>query len=538
MKKFFLVSCVFLLIATQTLILISSNRAYGYENEEDEMSFFYDVPEFDPDQFKQACNLTPFDIVSLLTGPDIMIQDILMHQFYLRTAPPIVRALQTEPVLEARPINLCDGQNRFSAKLFFNQMRKVYLSPCSPYIDSFLDITNTDLVAAIDHALTSFGLNVNIPEIFPLLTTIKLEQRRIGAMLIYQRRTDEFEWRFLLPVYYIEHNFFLTQKEQDDIADAPIFQQMSNNSQNCSSAKNDEGVRELLQEHLVNDAFGIGDLRGQIFYDIVTTDCTLLSIGLELNFPSAITLAKGLIGRTYPTCPAQPTINYYDLFCLAQEYPLKAQHAGMAFGFAALDRLTEVAAQNNLGALHMGIGFLAEFDVHFDEEHFWRNNGRLFYSCPANEARYFRPTKTAAEFNRDYSNSALTLENLNFLNEQTVLLAFPPVTKTRVTPGLVLQYTTGLDFDYGWFKAEIGYDYWHKTRESLDIVDYYNAPEKVDVELGVQPAATQQKAFLTLSFDHCDSCRHWRFVLFGETTFANEGIGKDWMLGFDVSTLF
>lgn len=539
-KKFLL--CLLVVLSISTYIYTeNNNRAYGYNNEADEINFFdFDddhVPEFDPDQFKQACELTKCDFIQLITGPDIALQDVLMHNLYLRTAPPIVRALQTEPILEARRINLCDGQNQFSAKFFFNQMRKAYLSPCSPYMDSFLALfSNTDLIAAIDKAAMVLQENLNIPEVLPLFSQLKLEQRRIGAMLTFQRRNGSIEWRMLLPVYYLEHNFFLTKEEQDAIANAPLFKSFGNNSTSCSTGE--DQVKEFITEHLVNDAFGFGDLRAQVFFDIIDTDYITSALGLELNFPSAITLARGIIGRTYPSCPVQPTLNLFDLICLAQENPIQAGNIGKDYAVNVLDRLTEIAAQNNLGALHMGIGFLGEFLYHFNETYTWRNNFRLFYNFSANEPRFFRPTKTDAEFNRDYDNCNNIISNLNFLNQQAVLFFYPPVTKANVTPGLILQYTTAINLDYGWFKCELGYDYWHKTREDITIADYYFAPPALDIEPGIQAAATQQKLFTTLWFDHSDSCRDWRFGLFGDVTIASKGIGKDWMAGLDVSTLF
>ena len=539
-KKFFTLLC--------SITLLTTVPAYAdMSPEEDAEEYFFieaGLPDISGELIKESCtDLTPFQVVTFLTNPGdaILIQNFLQLQLYKSTAPVVVRSLQDNPNLRSRRIDECDGHNQLSMKLFFMQMRKAFLTPCSPFIESYLAINDPEVTGEIDRlsqALEEAGdlpQAIDIPTILPLFSKIKLEERRIGGMFAYQRRDDWFEWRLQVPLYYFEHNFFLTKQEQAAIADAPLFKDISANQDSSCSGNT---VQDFLTEHVVNDFFGIGDLRAQFLADVITTDCFIFSLGAELDLPTTITLARGIIGRNFSECPEQPPFDYFKLMCLAQTNPTAAQNLGMQFGIGALDRLTQIAGLAHLGSQHAGIGLLAEFDYSFDETLRWDNKFRLFYSCPANEKRFFRTIKNPVDFERDYEDLALGEANNLFLSEQTVLFLYPPVVIARTIPGVITQYTTSFFWNRDCFKAELGYDLWYQGPEQLRIVDYLGAPRNLDVCKGIKAAAIQHKIFANIAVDRNDGCYDWRFMFFGDVTFANRGIGKDWTVGVDLRTLF
>lgn len=539
-----------LLIAAAYLIAPVSLAA-EMSPEDDAFAFFNiesGLPDISDELVKDNCtDITPFIVVDALTSESagILIQDLLELQFYKSTAPVVVRSLFDNPNLRSRRINeQCDGQNQLSMKLFFNQMRKAYLTKCSPYINSYIAIDDPEITEELDrlsNVLKDMQLipqAIDIPMILPLFGKIKLEERRAGGMFTYQRRDDCVEWRLQVPVYYFEHNFFLTESEREAIANAPLFKELGLSGDASSGASSGADVEEFLTEHVVNDIFGIGDLRAQCLIDVIEGDNYVLALGGELDLPTALVLARGIIGKSFPSCPGQPPFDYVGLMCLAQTNPYAAQQLGTQFGVGALDRLTEVAGLAHLGSQHVGLGMISEFNFSFDETLTWRNFFRLFYSFPGNEKRFFRTIKNPADFNRDYTSQALAQENERFLSEQSVLFLYPPLAIAKVRPGIITEFTSSLFLERGCTKAELGYDIWYQGSESLRIINSFGVPYPLDACSGTRHSATQYKVFAFVSVDRNDGCYDWRLGFFGDATFANQGIGKDWTLGIDLRTLF
>lgn len=504
--------------------------------------FFDDDFEIPASEFVYRTCLDPFDIVNALTNPalGVELQTFLSKlNLYKYTNPIMTRDIHTLPALRPERIDPC-GHNHFGIKLFYNQMRKAYLTYCSPYIESYLSFNDPDFIAEINRLEEALGgllpPELSIPEVFPLFAQIKLEERRLGGMFYFQRRTKNFEWRLQAPLYYIEHNFFLTEKEREAISNAPLFQLFS--AASSKTCNNDGEVEEFLKQHLVNDLFGIGDLRFQGMWDIVTSDWLIVTLGLELQFPSDFIFANGLIGGPVNYCPAQPPFNFYDFICVASDNPYLAQQIGTDLGVYALNRLTNIATHTRLGDEHFGIGLLAESIAKLDDCWSWENRFRLLQFIPGEESRFMRATKNPADFIRDYTDPNLATQNLNFLSEQFVLFIYPPAVIARVFPGVMIEYSTSLYFDKEWFKWEIGYDYWYQAQEKLSVADHLQAPPNLDCSIAVKNAADQNKFFTQLMFEHSDSCYDWHFALFGDITVSSKGIGKDWTAGFDIGTLF
>lgn len=532
------------LIAALTNFFIEAEINRDYHDDEEEIGFFDfeggNVPDLEDEMLKATCGLTIFDVVDVATNPadNILIQNTLQLQLYKFTNPPVIRPLQDDPVLDLRRLPEECG-NLFSAKLFYKEMRKSYLRPCSPFLSSYLAIfTDPELISELDRLAAFFNEDLDIPAVFPLFANIKLEERRAGIMFGFERRSGKFEWRTIIPLYYFEHNFYLTNKEQNAIQNDPFFRRIQTpDNDPCESA-----VQEFAMAHLVNDSFGFGDLRTTVLYDVIASDCLTVALGLELDLPTSVIIADHIIGglntRTgviISPCPSQPPFNLYDMVCLAQSSPTAAQNAGYAFAVGALDRLTEIVAQAPLGTRRVEIAGIAEWYVDLNHCVDWNNKLRLAYLTPANEKRFLRNTKNPADFDRDYQDPALAEENNAFLSEQIVLFFYPPVTTIHSHPGITVQYTTGLTIDRDWHRWSVGYDYWYRGQDSFKVID---SPVPVDCCNGIQPEAVQNKIWAIATFDHSDSCRDWRFGLFGDITVASHGIGKDWCAGLDIGILF
>lgn len=531
---------------------VSLEPTRDYIDDEEEIGFFDfdggDVPDLDIEMKDNCPGLTVFEVVDAATNPNaspvITIQNTLKLQLYNFTNPPVIRSLLSNPVLLMGRINPEEGCNRFSTKLFYKEMRKSFLTPCSPFLSSYLAIfTDPELIAEIDRLGGIFGENLDIPAVFDLFRNIKLEERRTGFILGYGRREcdSRWEWRVFLPLYYFEHNFYLTECEQNAIKNDPFFKR----PENPDDDPDDGPVKEFAMAHLVNDALGFGDMKNIITYDIITDPNLIVTLGMEVDLPTALALADHIIGgrdcktgKKISACPNQPPFNLFGLICLAQKSPngeAEAQDAGYQFAVGALDRLTEILAQAPLGTRRVDIAGTIEWFLALNSNVTWRNKIKLSYQTPVNEKRFLRSTKNPADFNRDFGNPALAEENNRFLSEQIVLFFYPPLVSVHSHQGITVQYTTGLTLDYECYRWDIGYDYWSRARESFKVI---SAPVPVDCCEGIRPRATQNKLWTILSLDHQDSCRYWRFGLFGDITVASKGIGKDWCAGIDFSVLF
>lgn len=530
MKKLFLFVTFFIITTS-----LQADDEDDFDND-----FFTDS---NVDDFAQ-CNATPLQVVELLTGPDVLLQNFLEQNFYLRTNPVTVRPLFDLPTLHPLRLDLCVSNDRLSIMPFYQQMRKCFLSPCSPYLNSYLAITSPDFLTEIERVAEHFNETLpSITSIFPLFATIKLEERRTGLMFTYQWRHNCFEWRAQFPLYYIEHNFYLNKQEQQAIENSPLMQQLSSS---FGGETGQQEVEDFFKLHLVNDLFGFGDLYQQFLWDIAANECFDMQLGFELILPTSIILKKGLIGKGFSMCPSQPVFNWFEIFCLLENNQTEAtQEIGEAFAIGALDRLTEVAGHTQLGIGHVTVGFLAESFLTVGDNVGWHNELRVRYICPGNENRFFRNVKTNAEFVRDWANENDAFDNLTFLNQQTVLFLYPIAARVRTEPGIITEFSTALEYQHDCLHVHAGYDIWHQGREFIRSLATSNCTLiPLDFQAGAKSAALQQKVFGRVMFDFIGYHFDWHLGLFADATLgilnfqSTRGIGEDWTAGIDFSMFF
>lgn len=477
------------------------------------------------DMLSKTCTIEPESVVSLLTTPPILLQDLLLNQnLYKRTNPLNTRPLQDLPALHFIALNYCFGENEFGVSLFYNQMRKAFLSKCSSDITSYLALGDASFIQKLDELVRSLQQSkFDAPLILSLFNNIQLEERRVGGLFEYQRRSGCIDWRFQIPLYYIEHNFYLTPQEQRAIADEPLFQTTG------------EPVDDFIHMHIVNDLLGVGDLRFQARWHIKETDSVFLALSAEFTFPTSIIFKNGLVGSKFQKKPEQPNLDIYSLVCTAEENSASAIDELIEFGTDALDRIARIAGATTLGGEHVGVGPVLETRFWANHSLNWYNKFRLHYLLPSTAIRFFRVTKNANDFDRDYDNADLATENLDFLSEQLVNTLFPPAVFTRVSPGTIIEFTTAAHFDCNHIHAELGYDFWYQGAEMISLADPRNTPTQYDQTIGEKFSAKQHKVFGKVFWDKIWRCRDWRIGLTGDLTFSSVGIGKDWTLGIDIA---
>ena len=250
--------------------------------EEDQISF-------DTDLGNANCEpqFSPLDVVTILTSPEpilfpspIEIQNILQLDLYRYTNPIVIRSLHELPSMYP----LLYGSPRWgvSAEGFYNQTTKTFLTKHSPCLLSYIElISSDDFLNIIDQKDFS---SLNIPDVLSIFGNITLEERRFGVILSGWRNWKHWIFSVALPVYYIEHNFFLSQEKQEQLTEtAPLFGSGGGDLPGIILNPLDN----FLSQHFARDKAGIGDLRLQIFYEFVRRKNQQVQLGLQVTFPTA-----------------------------------------------------------------------------------------------------------------------------------------------------------------------------------------------------------------------------------------------------------
>jgi hypothetical protein len=82
-----------------------------------------------------------------------------------------------------------------------------------------------------------------------------VEERQVGFMFHCMKRWHKTTFRLMLPIYYLQSNFSLTQQEQDEVAETlgPILGTMT-----------PEEADIFNKAHFISDKIGFGDTRIEV----------------------------------------------------------------------------------------------------------------------------------------------------------------------------------------------------------------------------------------------------------------------------------
>lgn len=521
-----------------TLLLCSSMYVYADQSFDDELLSFLNQADCSIESVQATRALdcpTPQEIIELLTG--IQLPEILSNDIYLYTNPINVRNIIDTPILGFKRDSLrCSVA---SIDFFYNQMRKAYFTCNSPFLDSYIALTDPALLADLKR-LNDLFPDADIAELLAMFGVLKLEERKAGIMGYLHHENDQWVTRWKTPLYYMEHNFFLTDEEQKLIENSTFF--TANDAINPQSGRDE--AEQFGRQHLVSDKVGVGDSRFGTLYKFCWQEDLQIAAGLEFTIPTAFTIKRGLLGGRFSKCCPLPIFSLQeviDLFlCEGPEQRnnrRKGLEQALAFLTSALDRLTANLADTPLGnGHHFGIAPVVEiYSKYNDCFSFWFY-GAIEYLAPANESRYFIRKKNKAEFNRDYDNPDDAETNLAFLNEQLIETLNPFCVSTCVRPGVLVKLRPMIEWDLSKYNLFVGYDFWWQGKEKF--VKFHCDPAFINtraLQKGYKPKALQQKLFAEL-WAHCYATSAVEVKLFvkGDYTFANKGIGKDFTLAFGV----
>jgi hypothetical protein len=415
----------------------------------------------------------------------------------------------------------------------------MYFNKNSPYLSSYINFANPTLLQKLED-LKSF--NINIPAILPLFAQMKLQERRFGVCLGATGYRNNFSVTVDMPVYYMEHNFYLTPQEEKALAKSPELNAiMANfaeeNSSQAVSINSAEASRAFAKEHLANDKLGTGDAFLRVFYTVSDKDCLRTLIGLHTVWPTAYAFQdKFFIGGTFDKDEPQPAFSFQDFFnlltCGDQPDIAEIKKVASAFAVSVLDRLSGNEVDLPLGNNgHFGLGPVIKCNSHLGRGWSLQFDGYGEYQIPANETRFFLTQKNPADFERDYTNVTDAAANLQFLSTQFVNTLFPCAVTTRVTPGFQIVATGQLVGEWKHGHLRGGLDYWYQGQEKLAFnkESFYNA-SNLQVHKGRIDSAYQLKFFGETGYRKEAKNLDWTINIGGDYTFANKGIGKDWTI--------
>lgn len=464
--------------------------------------------------------------------PIINAVNILKEDLYKHTTGPVTRrSLLDQPAL------MCDYFSEpcwsFMGDIFFNYSPKMYFTKDSPFIKSYIDLTNENIINEVSNV--EF-VTIDLPGVLGLFGNLKLYQYRVGLMASFARKWDNWLITARIPLYYLLEHFYLTDQEVDRIKNNPFFT-MEEGSEGFGHEKQ---VEAFALQHLVSDKFGVGDTRLSLLGHVVKNPRINMWFGPQLTIPTAKDFKRGLLAGEFNPDEPIPPFNLQYLFnlsplCHSNEDPNLASKVLRQqltdFLVSALDRLSTILINTPLGnGKHFGLG--PEFDCRFCFTPYFSAHtyAALEFYMPHNEKRFFLMDKRSIDFNRDWRNTALCGENLAVLNRLVVSTLFPVAVKTSVYPGPRFQINQAFMYTSKHWDLKLGFDYWFQGKEKLNmIID--DLPVKIPlVECkALRPAADQGKLFFNAGYyDTLCNDVDWRIMLSVDATVFHRGIGENY----------
>ena len=532
---------VFTLIYTQIL----------HPMEEFDLDDFVNDPSWDQfleqNEFSMTKNIDPADILSILIL-QLKILDILKEDLYCKTYPLNYRSLLDMPFV--RPYRWHKERDRkFGLQLFYNQTSRMFFTKKCDSLYSYLAICNPNLLRKLSELTSQEIIRDQFPNfnldplcVFPLFKNMTIQDRRAGFMFSGSHRWRWLTFRALVPLYYLERNFFLTDEERRKVED--IF-----------GAQSDTTFQD---QHLISDKLGVGDTRLIFAFHIIRRENIALNLGFQATVPTAFAFTKGVKGSSFEQWKKikHRHFSLEELWNLAQQGGKAGTEYGTDFFLGALDTLSANLIDAELGNnQHPGIGFFMQTRsrLSFFFKRPWAHNikykGTLSfeYLFPKSEHRFFliKTDKNALDENlyddeRAQNDPAYARGWLTLIEETFTNKFYPVSLNTRVQPGIIFQWTSNLFYERGPWRFQIGTDWWIQGPTSLEAVDvpqYIGSP-CIDIKKAEPPFAFQSKVCGGIFYSLKRPAHEWNISLYGDYTYWSKGIGRDFTLSFNVELDF
>lgn len=480
---------------------------------------------------------TVFEYIDLLTGQvaiggnRLFLQNVLQHPMYRKSYALHARPIEDLPALEPFIEKTWDWS--VCANIFYNQTSRRNFTLNSTSIESYIALTDPDLLELIDFDIWE---DVSIPESIGLFRNTALQERRVGVNLGVTKRHNRWALLFEAPAYYLERNIYLTPDEQLRIENSPF----------ATDVIGDPGSNNLVQfqkQFLICDQMGLGDTRIIFTYAISEDYRLTIDFGAEITIPTAWQWAKDFFGTVYNKQQLLPNFSLGTLMNLAlcSDQTVQAQTLGTANMERALQILMVNLLDEPLGQEHWSFGPVLTTKFLLGNQGYCRMSAAVDYFVPSIEERYLLPINVPSVYDLDWesiSSGTLAEANAGFelLANGTYSFLYPDFVLINVKPGFIAKFTALLGLDGDTLHSQIGYNLWYRTREKLGMLTHVQTPpiQPFDFSKGRAPYAFQNKIFGKLFGTYYSGSTEWRMGVCADWTFYQRGIGKDWTLSLDI----
>jgi len=505
-------------------------------------------------QFQTTRNqVTPQDIASILV--EVGALGLLQADMYKRTHPTSTRSLLDYPIHV--PMKYSSSTWTTDVTFFYNHTDRVFFTRTSDAIASYFGLcdpklleflSNEVLQEIIKEALPNFKLDPL--DVLPLFKNMTTQKRRLGIMFSGMKRCDNRgRFRFMLPLYYLESNFWLTEDEQRAVE---------------VRFGRDPNQNEFAEQYMISDKIGVGDLRFSYDFPVIDRSFFHVRAGVLTTIPLSFPFKRGIKGSKFSKLGIQSPFNMTQLFCAAQGSPAEQEQAmqqGQCFFLRALRHLSSNLIEIPLGnGRHLGIGgyiryksYLRNFiQRRWAENVVFNSHVSLELLMPARHKRFYIEQSDQEEFDalglnkstEDITDKigddpAYAQQVLSFFEKQMTEKFFPFALNTLVWPGCIFKWTTKACYEGKRWGVQAGFDTWVHAKENLSrICIPQSIPQDINTKIARRPLAYQWKLFGSIFLKKRHNENNWLLSLTGDYTIANTGIGSDYTFAFVVERHF
>lgn len=522
----------------------------------DDFEFDFDLISFDEDEDSQLMEyldtaamdhisraVNPVDIMNILNHlgvPAILEEPVFLHTNVLHK-----RSLLDQPIFEPDraefPKSFVVGAHAFAHKINRSNFTKH-----STKLNSYISLAEESLIAKLQSAVDTINglspesLPIDVATIFALFENMTVEERQVGFMFHCMKRWGKTTFRLLLPIFYQESNFSLTKQEEDAVAEE-------------LGAQDPEQADEFNKQHFISDRIGFGDTRIEVDNVTLKRPTYTIRCGGFLTLPTAWTWGAGFNGSQFPKPSTLPMFELEPLF-EAIGNPTQGE-VKMLFSDFLLDSFDRVAADlldTPLGNNHhFGFGAYTRWKLplkHFMSTTFanrmhFAGRMSLEVQLPSSEKRFYINKIDQQAFDdrnfNDTENAEVAADNLSFLTEQAVERLFLRAFDTRIIPGVIFRWSSGLYYKGQQWGFNLGPDFWLQSKPHFSKI---YAPDialrMIDVPKAKQSIAYQVKAFGGIVLKHKSNRNTWFFSLNGDVSLFERGLNQDYTLSLNFESSF
>ena len=469
--------------------------------------------------------------------------DILKEDFFLKTNPLNTRSLLDMPLFQ--PTSVSDGQWHIGLSTFFNKTDRSYFTDCNDDIASYLGLTSDPFISRIETAFKTIRTSIcgdfftetlgipasvfsfNVREFLSFFSNMTVEERRAGGMLTVAKNHGRWFFGVSTPIYWVEHNLFLTQGEIERIEATQLFPEQTP----------DQRI-EFASKHMISDRLGFGDTRCTIAASVAEKNGLDLRLGAQATIPTALSLQDGLYGSVFKSCVLPPNLDLCDILSIGLDPSSLKRRLVQDLDILSnrfIDRLSAMLIDTSLGnENHWGFGCFAQPVIQLNDWISLHSKLSIEHLIATEQLRFFLTPVNLDEFNkRDFSSmdEVVAEGNLRFLNARILDMFFPTPCLVTVQPGPIITFLNAATITNNNWQYNLGGDFWYQGKETIRVTNHLAsfATEKV-----TRPAAYQLKAFGGISYTYPHQKTHWILSLNGDTTVFNAGIGKDYTVALKI----